>query len=398
MLDRNFKQTENSEMNEAVTTGTALALPEPTALAAMFKTEGGLNALLARIERDAKAIVKDLDPTIRKDRELMKSAANKVSLSKAELDRQGKALTEVQRAEVKAANAARSATEVFLAKVRDEVRKPADDWEAAEAARIERIKLRLDAFRPSHVPASSDGMQALIAEIEVVAVDAGWMEFQTEAASAKTSCLARLGEHLKAAQEREAQAAEVLRQAAELEQLRREKAEREEADRLRAEAEAAEVARIEAERVEADRKRLAAERAEQDRFAAEKAEAERHAKIEAEKQEAARVASEQAGARAKAEAERLAKEAADREAELQRQIEAQKAETERAAQAERDRIAAEQKAADDARAKRESDLAHRAKIIADIAAALRSMAGAASPEQIATALVDGKIPHTKVSM
>lgn len=117
------------------TSGTALALPEPASLATMLKTEGGLDSLLKRIEADALVMVKDLDPTVAKDRDLMKSAAHKVSLSKAELDRQGKALTETQRREVASVNAGRKVAETFLADIRDRVRAPADVWDAKEADR-----------------------------------------------------------------------------------------------------------------------------------------------------------------------------------------------------------------------------------------------------------------------
>lgn len=388
---------------------TALALPEPTTLATMFKAENGLDPLLNKIKSDALAMVKDLNPSSKKDRDLMKSAANKVSLSKAEIDRRGKELTEAQRKEVAAVNAGRKVAETFLADLRDQVRKPADDWEARDAARIDAIKLRLTAFRPTHVPSASEGLRMLIAEIEGVTIDATWQEFQAEATEAKALCLNRLDDHLNAAVERDEAAALAARQAAELEALRAEKAARDEADRLRAEAEAAEARRVEEAKQEAERQRLAAERAEAERIAAEKAEAARHAQIEADKVAAAKLAQEQAEARAKAEAERAAKEAADREAALlQAQADADarhaqelaeaKAREEAAAQAERDRIAAQAKVEADARAKREADQAHRDRIKADISAALAAMAGAATPDAIAEALIAGKIPHVKVSM
>jgi hypothetical protein len=52
----------------------------------------------------------------------------------------------------------------------------------------------------------------------------------------------------------------------------------------------------------------------------------------------------------------------------------------------------------DAQAAREADVAHRDQVIFDITGALADMAGNASPRQIATALMDGKIPHTKVTL
>lgn len=391
-------------MTEILQNQNALALPEPTTLATMFKAENGLDPLLNKIKADALDMVRDLNPAVKKDRDLMKSVANKVSLSKAEIDRRGKALTEAQRKEVAAVNAGRNVAETFLAAVRDQVRKPADDWEAKDAGRIEAIKLRLTAFRPTSVPSASDGLRALIAEVEAVTVDASWQEFQTEAAEAKAMCLNRLDEHLQAAIMRDVAAAFAARQAAELEALRAEKAARDEADRLRIEAEAKEALRVEAEKQAIERQRIAAEQAEASRIATEKAEAARLAQIEADKIAAAKLAQEQAEARAKADAERAAREAADREAALLKaQAEAEerhakaladaKAREEAAAQAERDRMAAQVMAEAGARAKREADQAHRSKIHAGIAEALRSMAGNATPAAIASAIMDGKIPH-----
>jgi hypothetical protein len=238
-----------------IVTGTALALPEPSSLAVMFKTENGLDPLLARIEAEALAMVKDLDPAVKKDRDMMKSAANKVSLSKAEIDRQGKALTEAQRREVAAVNAARKVADEFLAKLRDRVRKAADDWEAADQARKDRIRQRIEAFKPATVPSSSEGLHGLIADVEAITVDATWQEFEAEATLAKANCLNRLREHLANAIQREADAAELAR--------------------LRAEAET----RAEADRIKAEQD--AAAKAEAERAAREAAEAEARAKMEA---------------------------------------------------------------------------------------------------------------------
>lgn len=388
---------------------TALTLPEPTTLAAMFKAENGLDPLLRKIKADALAMVKDLDPANKKDRELMRSAAFKVSQSKAEIDRRGKELTEAQRKEVAAVNAGRSVADAFLSTLRDNVKKPAEDWEAKDAARVDAIKLRMTAFRPTHVPSSSDGLRALIAEIEAVKMDAGWQEFQADAAEAKALCLNRLDDHLLAAVARDEAAALVERQAAELEALRAEKAARDEADRLRIEAEAAEARRVEAEKQEADRQRIAAEQAEAARIAAEKAEAERLAQIEADKVAAAKYAQEQAEASAKADAELAAKEAAEREAALlqaQKDADARhakeladaKAREEAAAQVERDRIAAQAKAEADARSKREADHAHRQRIRDDIATSMNGFVGELEAGLIADAIMDGAIPFVKVML
>lgn len=392
-------------MTEKITTGTALALPEPTALAALFRSPKGVLSLIERIEQEARSHAPDL--TTVKGRDAIKSLAFKVAKSKTALDDAGKALNEDARAQINAVDAERRVVRERLDKLRDEVRKPLDDWEAAEADRVAKLKLRLDAFRPQTVPASADGLRALIAEVEAQTVDATWQEYEAEAASLKAMCLNRLDEHLAAAVERERIAAEAATAAAELAQLRAEKLAREEADRLAREAVEAEARRIEAERIEAERQRIAAEKAEAARVAAEKAAEEQAARIEAEKQAAAKLAAEQAETRARAEAARQAREAADREAAMilqrqedearhQREMAEAKAREEAAAQAERDRLAAQQKAAQDAAAKRAADQAHRQRIRSDIAASLNGFCDELDAWVIADAIMDGKIPHVEV--
>lgn len=388
------------EINES-----ALALPEGRNLADIFRRPKGIEGLLSRIEQEARSHAPDL--TTAKGRDAIKSLAFKVSRTKTALDAAGKDLNEEARAQINAVDAERRMVRERLDKLRDEVRKPLDDWEAAEAARVDAIKARLDRLRTAPgrlaeemLPNSATSQQigALLGRVEVVALDDTWAEFAAEAARYKEQAIATLRHMLAEAKAREAAQAEAARQAAELEQLRAEKAAREEADRIAREA---------AE--EAERKRVAAEQAEQARIAAEKAEAERAARFEREKQEAAARAAQEAerqakereaALRAQIEAERAREEQARREAEIRhaRELAAAQAERDRAAQAERDRIAAQERAEAHARAKREADQAHRALIHRAIANALRTMEGAATPELIAEALMQGRIPHCKVEL
>lgn len=368
--------------------GTALALPAATDLAALFKREDGIAGIVAQLEIAARDEAKGYDASTKKGREALKSLAAKVSTSKAELDRQGKALTEQQRKEIDAVNAGRRIADQRLAALRDEIRKPVTEWEKAEEDRIEALKARvarMEGAQPSED--TSEAIRALIQRIEAVELDDSWAEYKAHAAVAKDAKLTELRRKLAAAEQREAEQAELAR-------LRAEQAKRDEEDRLRREAEEAEARRIEAE----------------------KAEAERLAKIERDKAEAAERARKEAEEKAKAEAERASREAAAREAQLLREREAAKRvaeeaearrvrelaeaeeRTKAAAQAERDRIAAERAAEDDARRKREADQAHRAKIRAEIVDALSAMRGNASPEQIADALMAGRIPHVRIDL
>ncbi|MCA0204333.1 MAG: hypothetical protein LCH92_08325 [Proteobacteria bacterium] len=368
--------------------GTALALPAATDLAALFKREDGIAGIVAQLEIAARDEAKGYDASTKKGREALKSLAAKVSTSKAELDRQGKALTEQQRKEIDAVNAGRRVADQRLAALRDEIRKPVTDWEKAEEDRIEALKARLarmEGAQPSED--TSEAIRALIQRVEAVELDDSWAEYKAHAAVAKDAKLTDLRRRLAATEKREAEQAELAR-------LRAEQAKRDEEDRLRREAEEAEARRIEAE----------------------KAEAERLAQIERDKAEAAERARREAEEKAKAEADRASREAATREAQLLREREAAKRvaeeaearrvrelaeaeeRTKAAAQAERDRIAAERAAEEEARRKREADHEHRAQIRAEIIEALSAMRGAASPQQIADALMAGKIPHCEVKL
>lgn len=398
-------------MNEMTETGTALALPEGRDLAVIFRASDQMDALIGRIEAEVRSHAPDV--TTAKGRKAIASLAYKVAQSKTALDEAGKALNEAARQQINAVDAERRKVRDRLDALRDEARAPLTAWEKAEEERVQRIKDRLEKVRTAHTMlpegATAEQIAALLARVEAMAIDDTWAEFVADAARYKDQAVATLRNMQAEATRREAQEAELAR--------------------LRAEAEA---------RAEADRKRAEAEAAEAARVAAEKAEAERQARIEQEKQEAAARAAAEAEARAKAEADRLvaeakaaadraAQEAAEREAALLRRIEEDRqreekarqeaeaarieAETrharemaeaaaaqERAAQAERDRVAALAKAEADARAKREADAAHRARIKADISAALATMAGAATPDAIADALIAGKIPHVVVVM
>lgn len=350
-------------------TGTALALPAAADLPTIFRTEGGLDQIIARIEAEVRSHVADV--STKKGRDAIASLAYRVARSKTALDDAGKALVEDVKRQAAKVDAERRKVRERLDALRDEARAPLDAWEAAEKSRVDGIRERIARIEsaPQRQLSSSADCAELIGRVEAVVLDESFSEFLAEAAKAKDAALSRLRQTYSAMAQREAEQAELAR-------LRAEAAAREEADRLRREAEEAERRRVEAEQ----------------------AEAERAARIEREKKEAAERAAREAEARASAQAEAERRASADREAALQRQIEEAKAREEAAAQRERARIAAEKLADEQARIKREADQAHRAKVRAEIAEALAQMAGSATPERIADALIAGRIPHCKVVM
>ena len=422
----------------------ALALPEGTALVALFKTEDGLDPLIARIAAEVRAHVPDL--TTAKGRDAIKSLAYKVARSKTTLDDAGKQLTDEQRKAIATVDAARRKMRDALDALRDEARKPLDDWEAAEATRIENLKNRIDRLtNAAPTEETTEAFAELIARVEAVnPEDGSWGEFLMDAVRAKDATLRRL------------------RDAAELHRLRAEAAARAEADRIAAEKAAAEEAeRLERE-AEAERQRQAEEEAAaREREQATAAEANRKyradrlveycedlglgriggvtqsfailirelevrvlddqdscgdhwprvdaarlkalGEVKEAQARATAAAAEQAQRErdeaAAAAAEKARAEAAKREADLQAQLEAQRAETERAAQAERDRLAEQERETREAEEKRAADVAHRTRIRREIIAAIQAVTAIDDTEfvssMIADAILEGKIPHVK---
>ena len=361
-----------------MTTDLALITEGGADIVAMFKDGGAqIDPILARIEAEVRSHAPDL--TTDKGRKAIASLAYKVSQSKTALDNAGKKLTEDQKLAIAAVDAARKKIRDRLDLLRDEARKPLTDWEAAEDARAERIKETMSDLRNHGITGMETpwDIHNAAMRIKAIVIGADFGAAFDLATSTKEASLAGLRTMYAAAVQRD-------RDAAELAELRAAAEARDEADRVRAEA----------DRVAADAARVAkeqAERAEANRIAAEKAAIAREAQIEADKLAAVEAAKVEAGRAAE-------KQRADDEARHQAALIAADIKREAAAQAERDRIAAQAKADADARAKREADATHRASIARDIAEALRTMTGKASPEQIAEALIEGRIPHCKVSM
>lgn len=342
---------------------TALALPDTDVLIAAFSDAGKMEAILSRIEQEVTSVAPDLSTAT--SRKAIASTAYKVARSKTALDEVGKTVTEDARKHIDNVNATRRNVRDRLENLQRDVRKPLDEWEAAEAARVAKLEDRLRDFT-NDLPTSDDNsadIAYVLQEIDAIPVDATWAEFKDRATAAKAAALDTLKGALNKARAREAERAE-------LERLRAEMAVREAAEqrRLAEERQAAEAARIECEKAEA------AERAAQ----AERGRAERESREREERHQ---------------------REIAAAEARREREL-AEAAERERmAAQRERDRIVAEQERADAERRAREADQARQERVAKAIYDAL-VLEGI--PPDYATwaagAIRAGRIPHVKVEM
>ena len=309
---------------------------------AVYAEPGGIEALIAKLEADVRSVTTDVSTL--KGRKEISSLAFKVARSKTALDDMGKDLVADLKKQTGAVDAERRKIRDRLDALRDEVRKPLDDYEAAEASRVAGHERAIAdmvtlAMFDSAEPSVADIKDRLSQLSELPARE--WQEFAKRAEATRAETFAKLTVMLDAATAREVEAAEAQRTAAEA--AARAKKERE--DRIAAEA--ADQARLVAEAKAARELRIVAD-----------------AQREAEQQKADAIdrankaERDAATAAAKAESDRIAAE--------------QKAEQERVAaiDAERRRVAAELDAEQAATEKRERNKAHRKRINSDALAAL----------------------------
>jgi hypothetical protein len=376
---------------------TDLVVIEKSSAMAVFTNNEQLDPIIEKIEKEARSLVPDV--STKKGRDAIASMAHKVARSKTYIDNAGKDLVAELKALPKQIDESRRLVRERLDLLKDEVRRPLNEWEQAEDERKQALQQRLSDLRAladviddagNYLP--STDIQYRLGEAKAVTLGDSWQEFATEAGVAKDTTVQKLEAAVIIAKQHEDQAAELerLRKDAE-EKARRdheEKLKREAAEAARREAEQkAQVEREESARREAELK-AKAEQAERDRIAAQER-AEREAK-EAQERTAklAQEAREQAE-REKQEAiaaeQRKAQEAADK---VRREAEA----TEAARLAEEKRIA-------DEKAKREADVKHRKAIGTDIVNALTANTSISREQaiEVLTAMMNGLIPHNNIN-
>ncbi|MDG9795298.1 hypothetical protein [Acinetobacter baumannii] len=344
----------NTQVNE-------LQVLEQNVIVAAFGKENGIQELFNRMAEQARSIVPDV--STKKGRDAIASQAYKVSKSKTAVDNHGKDLVAGIKAQAAVIDRDRKAWRDQCDALRDEIRKPLDEWEKAEEDRIQSIKDRISNFDAGRVDtfSTSDLIQTIISEVEATAIDESFAEFANEAAIKKDAALSSYKKSLEIALKREAEQVELER----LRKSEQERLQREHEERIAHEA--AERARLEAERKA-------------------KEEAER---VEREKQEAV------------AKAEREKREAAEREARLVAEKEAAELRAQHAAEAERKRIEAEQvaklEAERQAEEARQANQAHRKKICNEALKGLLALGiDEAKGKEILQAINKGLVPHVSI--
>lgn len=303
--------TEQTTVDKTKTDNTQaqLVVIEPTTAVALFTEGQGVAELLADIRQKATSLVPDI--TTAKGRKDIASIAHAVARTKTYLDGLGKEQTDKFKEIPKRIDANRKQIRDTLDALKDEVRAPLTQYEAAEEARVAALQSRLARLNELGSSASIEiaaaDLQVMLNEVEQNALDDTWQELLPQATVAKELAAKRLGEALAARQKYEAEQAE-------LEQLRQKQAEQERIDRERL---IAEQAAEQARREEENRQRLEREAAQH-----REQEAQRQALAAREREEQARrdvEAAELARQQAEANAARLAEEAATRAAEQERQ-------------------------------------------------------------------------------
>ena len=348
-----------------------ISLPALTDAAAFFGSKDAVAQAIEKIEAAVRGHKPDL--STRKGREAIKSLAYSVSRSKTFLDGEGKKLVEGIKAQAAGIDAARKTIRDTLDALRDEARKPLDEWEVAEAERQARDAAIMASLR-NHGMTGQEASADIIAkagQIRGITLPPNFTGDRDAAEAQRTATMQALRDLFASAQQREKDAAELARLRAEAE----ERAAREAEERA-----AREVAEVEAR---AERERAAA---------AEQAYKDAETRAAAAIEQAQREAAERV---AKAEAEAAAAVERERQAVAERAEQAERERQEAAARAKRE---ADEKAAAEAAEKQRIEQAEqrRESVQADIEAALLAMAGKATPRAIAKSLIDGKIPHCRV--
>lgn len=299
---------------------TALAVVPAATLPAIIAADK--DDILKKLSEKVAAFKPDISTPA--GRKAVASMAYEVATSKQALIRIGKGLTEGWRTSTAAVNAECKVIEERMDALRDQIRKPLDEWETKAKAKVaehERLIGLLQGLAQIRFDADVLAIDCAISELGNIYANRDWEEFQARADLAYETSSATLSRLRVATFAREIQAIELARLKAEEEKRQQEAAilaQQAREDQIRADAEAR--AKLEAEVKAAETARLAEE-------------------------ERQRVIDELA-----AEQKRAAQAAADAEAEIERQkvaaAEAEKRTQEIAAQAEKDRIAAEAAAAE----------------------------------------------------
>lgn len=346
---------------QAKTESTSLVVIQPTDVRAFFVENKNLDSILAEIETLATNFEPDVSTA--KGRKLIGSQAYAVARTKTFIDGLGKELVDAEKEIPKRIDATRKRVRDFCDELQARVRQPLTDYENAEKARVAALDQRLAAIQELGAKATTESpsaeIQLWIAELDAIAIDDTWDEYQDRAAVAKEAAKVKLTSALQ--------------------------------NRLTWEAQQAEIERLKAEQVKRNQEERERQIAEQARHEAEQKAL--REKLESEQRE-------QAAKDAAARAEREAVEAKERLArEQQESAERERQAAERAAEQERQRQIDEQNRIAQENERRSADVEHRRQYNREVIAAMQTVLPNLSEQDaitMLTAIVQQKVPHLTI--
>ena len=175
-------------MTEQTTeTGVIVLSGGPTDIKALYaEREDGTNQIEATIkefERRAREEAKDLDMSVKEDRDKLRTLAASIASSKVAMTEAGKELTEEWRAQTKAVNEDRNLVETRLSALKTEVRDPLTKWEEAEKLAKSAREEIMERLTLSHVGAhmDPDEIQTWIDWLDTVEIDDTWGKLEDDA-------------------------------------------------------------------------------------------------------------------------------------------------------------------------------------------------------------------------
>lgn len=293
---------------KAGSTASTQVIPVESINALEIFREGGLEPLLKKIEKEVSAFVPDLESV--QGRKEIASMAYKVARSKTAIDDARKGLVSDWKKQAAEVDAEGKRARDFLDDLKAKVRKPLDDWEAAEAARLEEEK-RLEILNQAHEEALVDH-DFWLREQAIKAREAELARQEEERRLKEEAERARKEEEERVKREAEERAAreEKMRQEAQ------ERAEREAEEKVKAERERAERAEREHQEAIERAEREAEERAEREKEREARAKRDQEAAVERERQRAEREAEARERARLEHEA-KMKREEEERQADVE---------------------------------------------------------------------------------
>ncbi len=336
------------------TTSQQLVVVEPENALTVFTKEGAIEPYIEKVRQEVAGFVGDVSTAA--GRALIASTAYKVRQVKAYLESEGKKLADEQKKVPKLIDGVRKYCNTVLDAIADQVRKPLDDWEAAETARVDAHKLRLDNIANIVLKAEAewdtiplDRTRCALEKVKEVVVDDSWEEFKDSAAGVTADAIRRLTAVV----------------------VRREKHDADQAELAKLRADAEKHAQIERDRKIAEEAKERGRREEREKLQREQK------KLQEQKDQLIRDA---------AAADEKAKQAwKDKEAEEKRV---------------RDKLSAEQKAEEDAATARETDKRHRAAVIKAAVDALidsGSVLARADAKRVIELIASGGVPRVTIS-